>query len=354
VNEKRLIYDLDFSGLQQILQSWGEPAYRAAQVWQGLYKNLWSAPEEFTNLPRPLREKLAAEFRFSGLRPARSLTNRDGETIKTLFDLADGRSIEAVLMRYNRRNTLCISSQAGCAMGCTFCATGQMGFKRHLTSGEIVEQVLYYTRQLAAEGQAVTNIVLMGMGEPFHNYEAVMAAIDRMNHPEGLNLGARRFTISTVGLVPMIRRFAEEKRQVNLAISLHAVNDEQRSAMLPVNKKYPLNELMQAVREYAEKTGRRVTFEWALIQGVNDSVSTAQALSRLLKGLLCHVNVIPLNPTRGFQGRGSTRERAAAFKAELERNGIPCTIRIRRGIDIQAGCGQLATQAAAEKNSPVI
>lgn len=354
MSEKPLIYDLEFADLQQNLESWGEPRYRAEQVWQGLYISFWPVPEEFTNLPKPLREKLAAEFRFSGLQPARSLTSRDGETTKTLFNLSDGLSIEAVLMRYKQRNTLCISTQSGCAMGCTFCATGQMGFKRHLSSGEIVEQVVFYARQLAKQGQAVTNVVLMGMGEPFHNYDNVMAAIDRLNHPKGMNLGARRFTISTVGLVPMIRRFAEEKSQVNLAISLHSVDDAQRSAMMPVNKKYPIRELMQAIREYAEKTGRRVTFEWALIQGVNDSVSTAQALSQLLKGLTCHVNIIPLNPTRGYQGRGSTRERAAAFKAELEKHGIPCTIRIRRGIDIQAGCGQLATLAAEEKNPPVI
>ncbi len=354
MNTKPLIYDLDYADLHQILQDWGEPAYRTVQVWQGIYKNLWSEAEQFTNLPRRLRERLAAELSFRGLRAARSLTSRDAETAKTLFELADGQSIEAVLMRYHRRNTLCISSQAGCAMGCTFCATGQMGFKRHLTSGEIVEQVLYYARQLAAEGQSVSNVVLMGMGEPFHNYEAVMSAIDRLNHPEGFNLGARRFTVSTVGLVPMIRRFAQEKRQVNLAVSLHAVDDEQRSQLLPINKKYPISELMQAVREYAELTGRRVTFEWALIHGVNDSTAAAKALSHLLKGLLCHVNIIPLNPTSGFQGRGSPLDRATAFKNELERNGIPCTIRIRRGIDIQAGCGQLATQALAEKKSSVI
>lgn len=342
--EKQLIYDLSLEQLQDTVRGWGESAYRAVQVWQGLYKNLWASPAQFTNLPKTIRSKLDAEFSFYGLSPAKTLSSSDGETIKTLFKLPDSKAIEAVLMRYNQRNTLCISSQAGCAMGCTFCATGQMGFKRHLTSGEIVEQVLFYARQLAAQGEQVTNVVLMGMGEPFHNYDAVMAAIDRLNHPEGLNLGARRFTISTVGLVPMIRRFAEEQRQVNLAISLHAVDDGLRASMLPVDKKYPIAVLMQAVRDYVTLTRRRVTFEWALIQGVNDSVETARDLSQLLKGLLCHVNVIPLNPTRKFSGQGSTRERAAAFKTELEKNGIPCTIRIRRGIDIQAGCGQLATE----------
>jgi 23S rRNA (adenine2503-C2)-methyltransferase len=208
-----------------------------------------------------------------------------------------------------------------------------------------VEQVLYYARLLKQTEERVTNIVVMGMGEPFHNYQNTMKAIDRLNDADGFRLGERRFTISTVGLIPMIRQFADEKRQVNLAISLHAANDEERSALLPVNKKYPIHELLKACREYVEKTGRRITFEWALIQGVNDSTDTARELAYLLKGLLCHVNVIPLNPTRKFSGKATTHESAEAFRAELERMGIPCTVRIRRGIDIQAGCGQLAVEA---------
>jgi len=349
-----LIFDLKYKDLQETMQSWGEPGYRATQIWQGLYRNLWSTPEQLTNLPKKLRERIRQEFCFNNLKPLTSLTSRGGETTKTLFTLPDGNTIEAVWMRYNRGNTLCISSQVGCAMGCTFCATGQMGFKRQLTNGEIVEQVLYFARQLAANHTQVTNVVLMGMGEPFHNYDAVMAAIDQLNHPEGTSLGARRFTISTVGIVPMIQRFAEEKRQINLAISLHAVTDEQRSTLLPVNKKYPLSELMQSVRNYASLTGRRVTFEWALIHGVNDSPEIAHDLSRLLKGLLCHVNIIPLNPTQKYQGKGSTPEQVSAFKAELERNGISCTIRTRRGVDIQAGCGQLATHMSADNKPPVL
>ena len=338
----RLIYDLNYADLEAVLLTWGQPRYRARQVWEGLYQHLWSEPEAFTFLPKPLRENLATAFSFQSLEPAQVLHSSDGETVKTLFRLPDSKAIEAVLMRYETRRTLCISSQAGCAMGCVFCATGQMGFKRNLTSGEIIEQVLYYARQLRQEGEQVTNVVLMGMGEPFHNYEATLAAIDRLNDPQGMNLGARRFTISTVGLIPAIRRFADEKRQVNLAISLHAATDEERSAILPVNRKYRLAELMEACHYYVETTGRRLTFEWALIQGVNDSPETARGLAHLLKGLICHVNVIPLNPTQKYSGRASTRESAAAFKAELENLGIPCTIRIRRGIDIQAGCGQLA------------
>lgn len=339
-----LIFDLDLPALTSLLQSWQQPAYRAKQIWQGLYKNFWTTPEEFTNLPLALRQKMDESLSFGSLSPIQVLRSKDGETIKTLFELPDKRAIEAVLMRYEERRTLCISTQAGCAMGCVFCATGQMGFKRHLSSGEIVEQVMYYARLLHAEGQEVTNIVVMGMGEPFHNYDNTLAAIDLLNHPESLNLGARRFTVSTVGLVPMIRKFASEKRQVNLAISLHASDDALRSSMLPLNKKYPLSELIPACREYVEMTGRRITFEWALIQGVNDTPEQAQQLIRLINGIICHVNIIPLNPTQKFNGQGSTRERAQAFRATLEQAGIPCTIRIRRGIDIQAGCGQLATQ----------
>lgn len=342
--EKPLIYDLDLNQLTDLVQSWGEPTYRAKQLWQGIYCQLWPSSQEFTTLPANLREKMTNELRFAGLTPSAILKSNDAQTVKTLFHLSDERAIEAVLMRYEHRQTLCISSQAGCAMGCTFCATGQMGFKRHLTSGEIVEQVLYYARMLKEEGKAVTNVVLMGMGEPFHNYGNSLAAIDRLNHPDGFNLGARRFTISTVGMVPMIRKFAAEKRQINLAISLHASDDQLRSSMMPVNNKYPVAELIQACREYVEATGRRLTFEWALIQGVNDTPEQARALASLLRGMLCHVNVIPLNPTHKFNGTGSTRQRAEAFRAELESVGIPCTVRMRRGIDIQAGCGQLATE----------
>jgi 23S rRNA (adenine2503-C2)-methyltransferase len=335
--------------LEHAFQAAGEPVYRAKQVWQGLYHQLWNQPDQFTNLPKSLRDWLGETFVFQNLTPDQVLLSTDHETRKTLFLLPDGRAIEAVLMHYDKRKTLCISTQAGCAMGCVFCATGQMGFKRHLTSGEIVEEVLYYARMLRAENEQVTNVVFMGMGEPFHNYDATMSAINRLNNPDGMNLGARRFTLSTVGLVPMIKRFADEKSQVNLAISLHATNDELRSSMMPINRKYPIAELMAACREYIQKTGRRLTFEWALIQGVNDSSETARELGNLLKGMIAHVNVIPLNPTHKFTGIGSTRDRAAAFKAELEKMGIPCTVRMRRGIDIQAGCGQLATRA--EQNS---
>lgn len=342
IKPSTVVYNLDLPALTELVKSWGEPAYRAKQIWQGLYKNIWINPSEFSNLPKSLREKMEANLRFDVLEPTLKLDSTDGQTRKTLFRLPDGRQVEAVLMRYDRRKTLCISTQVGCAMGCTFCATGQMGFTRHLSSGEIVAQVMYYARLLQAEGEVVTNVVLMGMGEPFHNYNNTMQAIDRLNDPEGYNFGARRFTISTSGLVPAIRQFAQEKRQINLAVSLHATEDEKRSSMMPVNKRYDIEELIAACREYVQLTGRRITFEWALIHEINDTPEEARKLSGLLKGLLCHVNAIPLNPTTGYSGQATTRERALAFKEVLEKNGIPCTIRMRRGIDIQAGCGQLA------------
>lgn len=342
MENRPLIYDLNYSDMVTAMKLWGEPSFRSTQIWQGLYRQLWRSPEEFSPLPKSLQKRLAENFSFSHLTPTKTLSSSDGETQKTLFTLPDGLAIETVRMGYARRRTLCISTQAGCAMGCVFCATGQMGFKRHLTSGEIVEQVIHFAQSLKVAGEHVTNIVVMGMGEPFHNYEETMKAIDRLNHAEGFNFGARRITISTVGLVPMICRFAAEKRQVNLAVSLHAADDELRSSMLPINRKYPLRDLLESCREYSAETHRRITFEWALIQDVNDSPEQAQRLAALLKGILCHVNVIQLNPTQKYSGRATSRKRAVEFQQALENNGIPCTIRIHRGIDIQAGCGQLA------------
>jgi 23S rRNA (adenine2503-C2)-methyltransferase len=346
VNHKVFVFDLTYAELSKLVESWDAPAYRTRQIWQGIYQNYWNSPDQFTNLPKILRTKMFDSLAFSHLQESQILFSKDNETQKTLFMLPDGQAIETVLMRYHKRRTLCISTQAGCGMGCVFCATGQMGFRRHLSSGEIVEQVIYYARLLNDMGEKVTNVVVMGMGEPFHNYENTLSAIARLNEPDGFNLGLRRFTISTVGLVPMIKRFSEEQHQINLAISLHASDDELRASMLPINHKYPVQELIQACKEYVQKTHRRITFEWALIYDVNDSEDEAHKLARLLHGILCHVNVIPLNPTTGYAGQATTEERARAFQAVLTRSGIPCTIRIRRGIDIQAGCGQLAIQSS--------
>ena len=375
----RLIHDLPLPALTSFLVEWGEPAYRAQQIWQGLYQHFYNSPDQFTNLSLSLRAKLAENLQFEVLTPISQLVSSDKQTIKTLFRLHDGQAIEAVLMHYGDpasseaersrdadsttglrpsaqrgrkqgRRTLCISTQVGCAMGCVFCATGQMGFRRQLSCGEIVAQVMYYARLLDAQGEKVTNVVVMGMGEPFHNYENTMAAIDRLNDPQGYNFGARRFTISTVGLVPAIRRFTRERRQVNLAISLHAADDSLRSSMLPVNKKYPIDEILAACREYISATGRRVSFEWALIRDINDTPEQARMLATKLRGrfgdtqhrLLFHVNVIPLNPTQGYPGQPTTRQRAEKFKEILEQAGVACTIRLRRGVKIRAGCGQLA------------
>lgn len=351
------IYDLDIKDIHTLLDSWNQPAYRTHQVWQGLYKHLWNKPAEFTSLSKKLQQKFVDYFgiqhskdEFSRINADLRLISADGETIKTLFRLGDGNSVEAVLMRYTKRRTLCISTQVGCAMGCVFCATGQMGFRRNLTSGEIIEQVLYYARLLASLGESVTNVVVMGMGEPFHNYDATMDAIDRLNHPEGFNLGARRFTVSTAGLIPSIQRFTRENRQINLAISLHTTDDELRNRLLPINRKYPVDELLASCLEYIHTTHRRITFEWALIDAVNDSINSARQLChkltpfRIKNAALCHVNLIQLNPTSKYSGSATTKERAQLFKTELDNHGIPCSIRLRRGIDIQAGCGQLAAQ----------
>jgi len=234
-SELRSVYDLSWNEWLEFTQKARQPEYRSKQIWQGLYRHFWQTPDDFKVLPTQFRATLFESFRFVSLAPVQVKQSSDGETVKTLFRLHDNRSIESVLMLYDERRTLCISTQVGCALGCVFCATGQMGFQRNLTSGEIVEQVIYYARYLQERGEKVTNVVVMGMGEPFNNYDATLAAIDRLNHPEGLNLGARRFTISTIGLVHAIRKFADEKRQINLAISLHAANDELRTRLLPVN-----------------------------------------------------------------------------------------------------------------------
>lgn len=345
IEVKPFFLDFNLPSIEKKLADWGEPRYRSDQVWKGIYQSLKTDPSTISNLPIKLRERLVESFSFSHLEPQQWYESGDGQTQKVLFHLPDNLPIETVLMRYERRRTLCISSQAGCALGCVFCATGQMGFLRHLTSGEILEQVLYFSRLLRDQGEKLTNIVVMGMGEPFHNYKETLAAIDRMNHPSGLNLGARRFTISTVGLVPEILRFADEKRQINLAVSLHAADDDLRNSMLPINKKYPLEQLISACQAYTQKTKRRITFEWALIAGVNDSIQQAMMLVDLIKDFPSHVNIIPLNPTDGYKGRGTPVERAREFRDILVNKGIPCTIRVRRGIDIHAGCGQLAARA---------
>ncbi|MBP7689741.1 MAG: 23S rRNA (adenine(2503)-C(2))-methyltransferase RlmN [Thermoflexales bacterium] len=350
------LYDLSFDELQTHFAEWGEKPFRAKQLWDWLYVRLADRYETMTNLPKALRDRLAAEWSIGRLTPQVDLLSSDGWTRKILFALPDGAQIETVLMDYETRETVCVSTQAGCGMGCTFCATGQGGFQRNLTSGEIVEQVLFFERELRKResgGEAdstahrLTNLVLMGMGEPFANYAALMDALHRLSDSAGYNFGARRITVSTVGLVPMIERFAQEQSQVNLAVSLHAATNALRSSMLPINKRYPIEVLIATCRAYTLATHRRISFEWALIENVNDTPEQAHALAQLIKGLLCHVNLIPLNPTHGFAGSASTRERIAAFRAILDGAHIPNSLRIRRGIDIHAGCGQLKQAQAA-------
>lgn len=343
------VYDLTYQEVEGYFCDLNEPSYRARQFWTGLYQHLWNSPSQFTTFSKTLRGIISEELRFQSLQPVRQITSRDGFTRKDLFNLPDQHAVESVLMSYPLENrpdrfTTCISSQVGCAMGCVFCATGQMGFQRNLSSGEIIAQVLFYARILSEEGRSLTNIVLMGMGEPFHNYQATLAAVRRLNDPQGFNFGARRFTISTVGIVPGIQALAEEDLQVNLAVSLHSVDNQQRSAMMPISKRYPLDELLSACHYFVEKTNRRVTFEWALIRDENDSRDDAKHLASWIGDLLAHVNIIPLNPTRGYSGQPASLSRAEAFQQVLLDHGLDCTIRQRRGVEIQAGCGQLASQ----------
>ncbi len=338
------VFNLSLDELTDVIQTAGLEKYRARQIWRAIYTRDVNSPRDIHELSRESRKLLSGLFSFSNLNTKASISSQDDHTEKILFKLPDENAIETVIMNYDDRQTVCISSQAGCGLGCVFCATGQMGLQRNLSKGEIVEQVVQTARILKRGGNKLTNVVVMGMGEPFQNYEAVLGAVDILNDPDGLNLGARRFTISTVGLVPGIEKFTVERRQVNLAVSLHAATDELRDRLLPINKQYPLDKLIPSCRRYVQHTGRRITFEWALIEGENDTIDQAHTLARLVKGIRCHVNIIPLNHTSGYEGHGSARERVDAFHRALSKAGVPCTIRIRRGIDIQAGCGQLAVE----------
>jgi 23S rRNA (adenine2503-C2)-methyltransferase len=308
------------------------------------------------NVPGALRARLSAELPFPALAPAGELASEDGLTRKRLFRLHDGQLIESVLMLYDPRSdsrgraTVCVSSQAGCAMGCGFCATGQAGFERNLTAGEIIGQVIAFARaQKDAGGRAVTNVVFMGMGEPMANYGNVWRAVETLNSPEGLAMSARHITISTVGLTQGIRRLAAEHLQVGLAVSLHAPDDALRQRMISTAHRYPLAEIVAACREYVAQTGRRVTFEYCLIDGVNDAPEQARALAALLKNLNCHVNLIPVNPTPDRSIHRPARARTLAFQRELSARGVPCTVRVEKGVEISAACGQLRGEAAARE-----
>lgn len=335
------LYDLTYEELAQDIELWGQPRFRAKQIWTWLYHSLVAAPEQMSNLPQDLRAMLSERASVGGITLETVSEAEDAQASKALFRAADGQVFEAVLMRFRQRNSVCVSSQVGCALGCSFCATGQRGFVRDLSAGEIVEQVVHLARQMRQEGAAVTNVVFMGMGEPLLNWAAVWKAVTILNHPAGLALGARRITLSTAGIVPGIERLTELPTQVRLAVSLHATSDDLRNKLVPVNKRYPLGPLLAACRRYCDKTGRRITFEYALANGVNDSDRQARKLVRFLQGLVCHVNLIPLNPTPGCAYAPSTPERVRSFQVILQQEGIATTVRLPRGTQIAAGCGQL-------------
>jgi 23S rRNA (adenine2503-C2)-methyltransferase len=331
-------YDLDRATLSGLLAAY--PRYRVDQVWRGLYER-GVRPSELTELPAGLRRELD-ELLVPALSEVTRSVSEDGLTIKWLWALADGARIETVLMHYRDRSTVCVSSQAGCAMGCTFCATGQGGFSRHLSAGEIVEQVVRARRE--ALPRRLSNVVFMGMGEPLANFDRLWAAVLRLNQDVGLS--ARHLTISTVGVVPGIHRLAREDLSPNLAVSLHAANDALRNRLVPLNKRYPLAALMAACRAYLTAKRRRLSFEWALIDGVNDRYGDAHELAELARPLGAHVNLIPLNPTPGFLTRGSPPQQVAAFAAQLAALGVNATVRRNRGTEIDAACGQLAQREA--------
>lgn len=340
---KPIIYDQTSETLQAVLKELGQPAFRLKQLEEGLYQHHYLEFEEFSNLPKSLLEALEERFTLLPVQIENVIISRDKKTEKFLFKLTDDNAIETVLMHYDGRHTVCISTQVGCPMGCVFCATGRMGYTRNLTAGEILSQIIFCMRRLEDDGKDLTNVVYMGMGEPFLNYEEVMGSIARLTDQKGLNFGARRITISTVGILPRIRQFTEAKSQVNLALSLHAPNDALRSTLIPSNEFYPLNALIEASKKYTDYTHRRILIEYALIDGVNDSLAHADELATLLHGMLCLVNLIALNPAQDGDLKGSPREKVDAFRDRLMKRSIQTTVRLKRGIEINAGCGQLAT-----------
>jgi 23S rRNA (adenine2503-C2)-methyltransferase len=358
------ISEVESGPLAAGLNARGEPAYRAEQVLAGVHRPEVVGFDQLTDVPLALRSALDSSFRFSTIVASHVLTGDRGLTAKAVHQLADGQRIESVLMRTPARGrsaartTICISSQAGCAVGCPFCATGQAGFGRQLTPGEIVDQVLHWHR---APWQALGpdwrpgvkaghyNIVFMGMGEPLNNTDRVFTAVRLLNDPERLGVGARHVTVSTSGVVPGIDRMIDELPQVNLAISLHAAEDELRDELVPLNRKWPIAELIAAGRRFADRTGRRVSLEYVMIDGMNDSLALGERLGALASGWLSHVNLIPLNPTPGSRWSGTPRARLVAFADVVRAAGVAVTIRDTRGREIEAACGQLHAQLAGRE-----
>lgn len=364
MNDKRIdLLNLDTSELTGLLTSWGEPVYRVKQLEKWLYQELVDDFDAMSNLPQSLRARLKEQTTIGTLELVAAQDSADGLTRKALFQMSDGQTVETVLMRYLDapgspedsadpptvlRRTVCISTQVGCPVGCPFCATGQAGYIRNLTLGEIVAQVIFFAREQKRAGHEMplTNIVIMGMGEPFMKFNVTWRAIQAFTDPARFGLGARRITVSTSGYTEGIYALIEKGSQVNLAVSLHAADDTLRDHLVPVNRKHPLRELMQACRDYVRATHRRVTFEYALMDGINDSPEQANAVAQLLSGLLCHVNLIPLNPTSESPYQRTPYARVQAFERVLRASNIPTTLRVEKGIEIAAGCGQLRQQVS--------
>ncbi|MGG4141955.1 23S rRNA (adenine(2503)-C(2))-methyltransferase RlmN [Paenibacillus algorifonticola] len=337
---KPFIYDYTLEQLQDWMKENGEPAFRAGQLYDWLYVKRVNSFEEMSNLSKSLRTKLFDQFQFVTLSEITKFESKDG-TVKFLFGLHDNHAIETVIMRHNYGNSICVTTQVGCRIGCTFCASTLGGLKRNLTAGEIIAQVVVAQQMLDVTNERVSSIVIMGSGEPFENYDATMMFLRTMIHEKGLNIGQRHITVSTSGIVPSMYKFADENTQINLALSIHAPNDTLRSKLMPVNRRFPFDDVMEACRYYLAKTGRRISFEYALIGGVNDRPEHAQELADVLKGLLCHVNLIPVNhvPERNYVR--TPREDIFEFQRILEKNKINATIRREQGHDIAAACGQL-------------
>ncbi|NLY78974.1 MAG: 23S rRNA (adenine(2503)-C(2))-methyltransferase RlmN [Lysinibacillus sp.] len=339
-NLKESIYSLQLDELKQWLKEHGEKPFRANQIYEWLYEKRVKTFDEMTNLSKPLRDQLKENFALTTLSTIIKQESKDG-TIKFLFQLQDGYSIETVLMRHDYGNSVCVTTQVGCRIGCTFCASTLGGLKRHLLAGEIVEQVVKVQQALDEVDERVSHIVIMGIGEPFDNYDAMMNFLKVINHEKGLNIGARHITVSTSGIIPKIYQFADEQLQINFALSLHAPNQELRQKLMPIARAYKLDKLLEAIRYYTNKTGRRVSFEYGLFGGVNDSVEHAEELAKLIKGIKCHVNLIPVNyvPERDYVR--TPKNQIFAFEKTLKKHGINVTIRREQGSDIDAACGQL-------------
>jgi len=331
------IKDYNLEELKNELKQLGEKPFRAQQIFKWLYEEKVESFDEMTNLSLELRQKLKEKYTMCNFKILKKQEAKDG-TIKYLFDILDGNAIETVLMRYHHGNSICVSSQIGCKMGCKFCASTGINFIRNLSTGEIVEQIIKVEQDT---NERISNVVFMGIGEPLDNYENVVNAIKLINHPKGLNIGARHISISTSGLVPKIYQLAEENIQCTLSISLHATNNQKRSSMMPINNTYKIEELMKACKDYIAKTNRRISFEYALAKDNNDNLSDAKELVKLLKGMLCHVNLIPINKIENGQYSKSSNENIMKFRDYLNDHGIVATIRRELGSDIDAACGQL-------------